>query len=106
MKKFFAKGLTDVVFIVLINVKMPTIVGILTFMSRINFMLIRVEHEESFIASGPGPYHFLVFLITSSTLELFCISKIFALSHTSLYLFPRTMAPALTLLKNKTQNLG
>ena len=30
----------DVVFITLINVKMPTtIVGILTFMSRINFML-------------------------------------------------------------------
>ena len=27
------------VFILLINVKMPTIVGILTFMSRINFML-------------------------------------------------------------------
>ena len=30
---------SDVVFIMLINVKMPTIVGILTFMSRINFML-------------------------------------------------------------------
>ena len=29
----------DVVFIMLINVKMPTIVGILTFMSRINFVL-------------------------------------------------------------------
>ena len=28
----------DVVIILLINVKMPTIVGILTFMSRINFM--------------------------------------------------------------------
>ena len=27
------------VFILLINVKMPTIVGILTFMSRINFVL-------------------------------------------------------------------
>ena len=44
----------DVVFIMLINVKMPTIVGILTFMSRINFMLSRVEHEKSFITSGPG----------------------------------------------------
>ena len=30
---------SDFVFIMLINVKMPTIVGILTFMSRINFML-------------------------------------------------------------------
>ena len=36
-----AKGLSlsDVVFIMLINVKMPTIVGILTIISRINFML-------------------------------------------------------------------
>ena len=29
---------SDVVFIMQINVKMPTIVGFLTFMSRINFM--------------------------------------------------------------------
>ena len=40
-------------FILLINVKMPTIVGILTFMSRINFMLSWVENEKSFITSGP-----------------------------------------------------
>ena len=33
------KSLRYVVFIMLINVKMPTIVGILTFMSRINFVL-------------------------------------------------------------------
>ena len=39
MKMFLALSLSDVVFIMLINVKMPTIVGILTFMSRINFML-------------------------------------------------------------------
>ena len=39
LKKFLAISLSDVVFIMLINVKMPTIVGILTFMSRINFML-------------------------------------------------------------------
>ena len=38
----------------LINVKMPTIVGILTFMSRKNFMLSWVEHEKCFITSGPG----------------------------------------------------
>ena len=31
--------LSDIVFIMLINVKMPTVVGILTFMSWINFML-------------------------------------------------------------------
>ena len=33
-------------FILLINIKMPTIVGILTFLSRINFMLNSVEHEK------------------------------------------------------------
>ena len=33
MKKFIALSLTDVVSIMLINVKMPTIAGILTFMS-------------------------------------------------------------------------
>ena len=32
---------------------MPTIVGILTFMSRINFSLNLAEHEKSFITSGP-----------------------------------------------------
>ena len=31
--------LSDVQFILLIKVKMPTIVGILTFMSRINYVL-------------------------------------------------------------------
>ena len=41
-------------FILLINVKMPTIVGILTFMSRINSDLSWVEHEKSFITSGPA----------------------------------------------------
>ena len=39
VKKFLALSLSVVVFILLINVKMPTIVGILTFMSRINFEL-------------------------------------------------------------------
>ena len=39
-------SLSDVVFIMLINVKMPTIVGTLTFISRINFMLNWVEHGK------------------------------------------------------------
>ena len=39
IKKFLALSHSDIVFILLINVKMPTIVGILTFKSRINFML-------------------------------------------------------------------
>ena len=54
MKKFLALSLSDVVFIMLINVKMPTTVGILTCMSRINFVLSCVEHEKSFMTSGPG----------------------------------------------------
>ena len=41
-------------FVLLINVKMSTIVGILTFMSRINFMLGWAEIERSFITSGPS----------------------------------------------------
>ena len=53
MKKFHALFLSDVVFIMLINVKMPTIVGILTFISMINFVLSWDEHEKSFITSGP-----------------------------------------------------
>ena len=54
MKKFLALSLLDVVFIMLINVKMPTIVGILTFMSMINFMLSYVEYAKVFITLGPG----------------------------------------------------
>ena len=38
-KKVSCFSLSDVAFIMLLNVKMPTIVGILTFMSRINFVL-------------------------------------------------------------------
>ena len=37
---------------------MPTIVGILTFMSSIIFMLSRVEHDF-FIPLGPGLFHIL-----------------------------------------------
>ena len=48
MKVVFASKLTEVVSILLI-------VGILTLMSRINFMLIQVEHEKSFITSVSGP---------------------------------------------------
>ena len=43
-------------FILIINVKMPTVIGILTFMSRINFILTGVGHEKSFITSGLGLY--------------------------------------------------
>ena len=42
---FIAFRCSDVVIIMFINVKMPTIVGILTVMSMINFMLSSVEHD-------------------------------------------------------------
>ena len=40
-------------FFPLINVKMPTVFGILTFMSRKNSILSLSEPEKSFITSGP-----------------------------------------------------
>ena len=40
-------------FFLLLKVEMPIIVGISPFMSRKNFMLIRVEYEKNFITSGP-----------------------------------------------------
>ena len=52
-KDSLAFNLSGVVFIILINVKMQTIVDILTFMSMINFMLCWVEHEKN-ITSRPG----------------------------------------------------
>ena len=50
---FLAFKQPDVVFIMLINAKMPIIVGILTFMSMIKFKVSSVEHEKGFITSGP-----------------------------------------------------
>ena len=47
MKVVFASKLTEVVSILLI-------VGILTLMSRMNFMLIQVEDEKPFITSVLG----------------------------------------------------
>ena len=53
MKKVLAMSLSDVVFIMLINVKMPIFVGILKFMSRINFsgpgvvsLTIQIRHVD------------------------------------------------------------
>ena len=40
-------------FFLLINIKMPTNVGILIFISRKDFMLNWVEYEKSFITLGP-----------------------------------------------------
>ena len=45
-KEVSALSLLDVALIMLINVNMPTIIDILIFMSRINFVLSRVEHKK------------------------------------------------------------
>ena len=50
----FAFKLSNIIFIMLINLKMPTIVGIFTFTRMINYMLISVEHER-FISLVPEP---------------------------------------------------
>ena len=55
LKQFLALSLSDVVFIMLINVKISTIVGILTLMSIKHFMRSRVEHEKSIITITSGP---------------------------------------------------
>ena len=44
-KDFFLLSNSDVI-IMVVNVKMQTIVGILAFMSMIQFMLSSVEHEK------------------------------------------------------------
>ena len=54
---FLAFKLSDVEFIMLINVKMPTIIGILTFMSKLNSMLKSMK--KSFITSRPGSTLFM-----------------------------------------------
>ena len=46
IKIFLSFNHSGAVFIMLINVKMPTIVGILKFISMINFMLRWVKHEK------------------------------------------------------------
>ena len=94
MRKFLALSLSDVAFIMLINVKMPTIYGILTFISRINFVLSRVEHEKSLITSGTG-----ILFATNAPGELFsccglwthCFSQVYLLG--SLFLKDKTEKP-------------
>ena len=69
------------VLILLINVKMPTIVAILKFMSRINFILSSIEHEISFITSEPDLAVSKLFAMVInrgqvSQHNLFCISAL------------------------------
>ena len=65
-------------FFPLIHVKMPTIVGILTFMSGENFLLSCVEHEKSFITSGPGlsvPVHRVIHMSVPVHTEQYILCK-------------------------------
>ena len=52
---FLPSKISDVVFIMLIKFKMPTIVGILIFMSMIIPTHSCVEHNKNCITLGPGP---------------------------------------------------
>ena len=86
MKKFLALSLSDVVFIMLINVKMPKIVGILTLMSRINFVLSVVEYEKSFITSGlifyPGPENLILPILSYPGCHMRAVHWLYCNSHT------------------------
>ena len=46
MNKFLALSQSDVVFIMLIKLNMPAIVGILTFIGRINFYAAELSIEK------------------------------------------------------------
>ena len=73
MKKFLTLSLSDVAFMMLINVKMQTIISILTFMSRTNFALSLVEHGKKLYNLGPG---FIVFpSVTETSLSCILIYK-------------------------------
>ena len=54
IKLFACSTQLSMTFSLLIDVKMPIMFGIFLFSSSGNFMLSRVEHEKSFITSGPG----------------------------------------------------
>ena len=52
---FLALKHSDIVFILLINVKTPTIVGVLTFISRINFILSELSMKNVLYSTCVDP---------------------------------------------------
>ena len=54
IKLFFLQSIAEHDIFLPINIKMPTIVGILIFISRKIYIFNSVEHEKSFIKWGPG----------------------------------------------------
>ena len=82
---FLASCLSDIAFIMLINIKMPTIVGFLTFMSRINFVLSLVEYKKSFITLGPGFLRLLLYC-SWSLVGLQCVTVVlFTFTYSLMY---------------------
>ena len=63
------------IFFLLINIKMPTIVGILILINRKNFMLNWVEYEKCFITSGPGRRYKLLTRNICKTTDVSFLSK-------------------------------
>ena len=97
----------------LINMKMPTIVGIFIFISRENFMLNWVEHEKSFITSGPDqPAQWILFDRQGRLIRLHKICKLIWTSaiciwhkHDFLMLLIIFIAPDKVLLQPKSSDI-
>ena len=66
---------------------MSRIVGILTFMCRINFMLSRIEHEKSCITSGPGVSSMSPQVLTTQTIDAKVTLLLFILNHSDSFTF-------------------
>ena len=89
IQTFLAFKLSDVVFVMLVNVKMPTFVGILTFMSMINFMFGWVEDEIKFYNLGarqPGNSEKLIWFHS----HLFKIATILQMTFPKPYVWAKT----------------
>ena len=88
MQLFSCSDKQRMLFFMLITVKMPTIVGILTFMSWKNSMLNWDEHEKSFITSGPDISEYALFVFKEYTWNQF--SMCFKLYYLKLLISQRS----------------
>ena len=91
---FFRLKKRRTLFFLLINVKMPTIVSILTFMSRKHFMLSCVEHKNGLLRTRVGrpktscspPPPLPVILLLAVPMRLFCFGSLVTLDVVCRYL--------------------
>ena len=88
---FLALKLLNAMFILHINDKMPTIVGILTFMSRIIIMLSSVKYEKSIITAIPAC---ISSLIKIYTVLLFNVSAVIFAKECSGLISGRVLTPS------------